>query len=526
MSDVTKDGALSFAEFCTAMHLVVLRVRNFDLPDQLPAKLQPYAPLIDFNSESNLNSTSSTSNAASKSNQEFNEESMLNVSDSEDNTLGSPVQSTLKFLASSNTGNNSQQSSENKPVHFGVKPQIQSDIQIAHPVALRINPNQLNQQQQQQQISSNSNQQAFLNPNQNIETQTNPAGTTGLIPEPPPRHSRSSSLGAINQNQSNAGSSSQSIIPPPPQTQQQATPAMPTALNNTPKILQQQPPVPPRITSPPTIYNQQQHHNHAQDQANLTLLPPPPPPLPHHHSYHQSRILSIQQQHHHHAHNLVQVNSTPTANTVQTHRAAPSIPVLANSAQSQTTEEITKSIEKLVEQMSLVNFERLRKINENKNQPQQCQDQAGILVESIRAQTEQNQVLRRVFNELEKELRSLTDQRIALEIKLDYLNTSSNSSVATNSISNSLSTPSINLGNSAANTPAINQSNTVVQQSSSNQISIKKHTNSAVKTIGNVTVIPATPIATQGSNHNTVTATPVLTNSNNSNGQITNKVII
>jgi len=48
---VTKDGALSFAEFCTAMHLVVLRVRNFELPNELPEKLQPYAPLIDFNNE-------------------------------------------------------------------------------------------------------------------------------------------------------------------------------------------------------------------------------------------------------------------------------------------------------------------------------------------------------------------------------------------------------------------------------------------------------------------------------------------
>lgn len=33
------------------MHLVVLRVRNFDLPNELPVKLQPYAPLIDFNTD-------------------------------------------------------------------------------------------------------------------------------------------------------------------------------------------------------------------------------------------------------------------------------------------------------------------------------------------------------------------------------------------------------------------------------------------------------------------------------------------
>lgn len=62
LSDVTRDGALSLAEFSTAMHLVVLRVRNFDLPDELPAKLQPYAPLIDFNSDA----THSTENAINK----------------------------------------------------------------------------------------------------------------------------------------------------------------------------------------------------------------------------------------------------------------------------------------------------------------------------------------------------------------------------------------------------------------------------------------------------------------------------
>ena len=38
------------------MHIVVLRVRDFELPDQLPVKLQPYAPLFFFNSETNLTS--------------------------------------------------------------------------------------------------------------------------------------------------------------------------------------------------------------------------------------------------------------------------------------------------------------------------------------------------------------------------------------------------------------------------------------------------------------------------------------
>lgn len=46
MSDVNRDGALSLDEFCTAMHLVVLRRNDIELPDTLPPVLQPYTPLV------------------------------------------------------------------------------------------------------------------------------------------------------------------------------------------------------------------------------------------------------------------------------------------------------------------------------------------------------------------------------------------------------------------------------------------------------------------------------------------------
>lgn len=44
MSDVNRDGALSLEEFCTAMHLVVLRRNDIELPDHLPPSLMPYVP--------------------------------------------------------------------------------------------------------------------------------------------------------------------------------------------------------------------------------------------------------------------------------------------------------------------------------------------------------------------------------------------------------------------------------------------------------------------------------------------------
>ena len=72
--------------------------------------------------------------------------------------------------------------------------------------------------------------------------------------------------------------------------------------------------------------------------------------------------------------------------------------------------------------MGVLNMERLRKLSESKPIGGNRTDVEG-LNESIRVQSEQNQVLRRVFGELEKELRSLTETRIELEIKLDYLNT-------------------------------------------------------------------------------------------------------
>ena len=54
LADVNHDGALSLAEFCTAMHLVVLRVNGFELPDELPPQLQPYTPLIDLSDSATM----------------------------------------------------------------------------------------------------------------------------------------------------------------------------------------------------------------------------------------------------------------------------------------------------------------------------------------------------------------------------------------------------------------------------------------------------------------------------------------
>ena len=90
--------------------------------------------------------------------------------------------------------------------------------------------------------------------------------------------------------------------------------------------------------------------------------------------------------------------------------------------------------------------------------------------------------MRRVFNELEKELRALTDNRIALEIKLDYLNTAT-ATQSTNQ--NQKLTPASNLN---ANLP---NSNTTTSNSTNNC-----H-------INNNKTIPSTPVVAGNTVQNT-----------------------
>ena len=54
---------MTLAEFCTAMHLVVLRLNGYSLPDQLPIQLQPYTPLIDLTDAMTNNTTTTTTTA-------------------------------------------------------------------------------------------------------------------------------------------------------------------------------------------------------------------------------------------------------------------------------------------------------------------------------------------------------------------------------------------------------------------------------------------------------------------------------
>nr|CAG4642328.1 EOG090X01QX [Evadne anonyx] len=109
LSDVTKDGALSLNEFCTAMHLVVLRRNNIALPKQLPASLDPL--------------------------------SMVTTQQETEDKLAEPAGTSQHWTKFVDSPTGSIASPGPQPVNFDFKrAQVEQDPRILHPVALRVTP--------------------------------------------------------------------------------------------------------------------------------------------------------------------------------------------------------------------------------------------------------------------------------------------------------------------------------------------------------------------------------------------------
>ncbi|KAL0274862.1 UNVERIFIED_CONTAM: hypothetical protein PYX00_002894 [Menopon gallinae] len=120
LSDVTKDGALSLEEFNVAMHLVVLRRNNIPLPDSLPPFLVPtnpspvVVPPVPLPREDNSPGQSSISSEPRGSKQ------WTKFVDSPTSSIASPGP---------------------KPVNFDFhKSAVEQDPKIYHPVPVRVTP--------------------------------------------------------------------------------------------------------------------------------------------------------------------------------------------------------------------------------------------------------------------------------------------------------------------------------------------------------------------------------------------------
>lgn len=118
LSDVNHDGALSLAEFCTAMHLVVLRVNGFELPDELPPQLQPYTPLIDLSDTATIlpQATIHSSSETTENWATFTDSTHHNLDES---NVHSPSQI---------------------PKQFTYAPPVADNHRIVAPVAVRLSP--------------------------------------------------------------------------------------------------------------------------------------------------------------------------------------------------------------------------------------------------------------------------------------------------------------------------------------------------------------------------------------------------
>lgn len=125
LSDLNRDGALSLDEFCIAMHLVVLRRNEIELPDHLPVSLMPYSTLTNgknepFAADLPPGSTLKRSSPTSPPSSQWTRTSF-------------PVESPTSSGLSSPTP---------KPVNFEFSKPVATDpdSKIVHPVALRMSP--------------------------------------------------------------------------------------------------------------------------------------------------------------------------------------------------------------------------------------------------------------------------------------------------------------------------------------------------------------------------------------------------
>ncbi|KAJ9584793.1 hypothetical protein L9F63_020847, partial [Diploptera punctata] len=124
LADVTKDGALSLDEFNTAMHLVVLRRNNINLPDALPPSLVP---------SRQVQVPASTAEPPSR------EESPPSLSPPTGEPSSPPRSKEWTKFVDSPTSSVS--SPGPKPVNFDFhKSAVEQDPKILHPVPLRVTP--------------------------------------------------------------------------------------------------------------------------------------------------------------------------------------------------------------------------------------------------------------------------------------------------------------------------------------------------------------------------------------------------
>nr|CAG4651616.1 EOG090X01QX [Triops cancriformis] len=195
LSDVTRDGALSLEEFCTAMHLVVLRRNGIPLPEVLPPTLVPVSAVQHLppphppSVAEVVHSKSKTETKVSPKATEW-----TRFADSPPPPSAPPPTDSSTETAVSSPGP--------KPVNFDFqRVSIEQDPRIVHPVALRLTP-EAQLQPHHSAVGSSASLSRPVPSRDESGPISLPSGVVTLKkeapPPPPPRpfkgHSRSSSL--------------------------------------------------------------------------------------------------------------------------------------------------------------------------------------------------------------------------------------------------------------------------------------------------------------------------------------------
>nr|XP_022293377.1 ralBP1-associated Eps domain-containing protein 1-like isoform X1 [Crassostrea virginica] len=128
LSDLNRDGELSLEEFCIAMHLVVLRRHEIEIPDRLPFSLMPYTSFTNEEPFAVDHPSGGTLKRATPP----------DTPPSHPKSLGENWPEPTPQDGSSDTASDVASPSI-KPLNFASVPVSESD-KIVHPIAMRVSP--------------------------------------------------------------------------------------------------------------------------------------------------------------------------------------------------------------------------------------------------------------------------------------------------------------------------------------------------------------------------------------------------
>ncbi|KAI0240795.1 RalBP1-associated Eps domain-containing protein 1 [Lamellibrachia satsuma] len=422
LSDVNKDGALSLDEFCTAMHLVVLRRNNIELPEHLPTSLMPYAPLTNpeepFAADLPPGST------------------LKRISPS------SPAQWTTTFPLPESPTSSSVSSPGTKPtpVNFEFRPiTADSDSKIVHPVALRMSPdgqavpvdgapdrsrtfsdgtapheNSQDPHSPPFESMTSPSKEAEVDTDVLIDLSPEPQQTAPLPiplqarPRPTPKKSQS----VPGPNHDNLG---QPRLLPPPSSQDHSSSERPNSLvvaGGTTNV-DSAPCLPPRGKTGHSRSSSLDNHLGQSFFIPPPAVPPRPSPKEAGSDQMSTSLYSPSEE-------KEFVLTTATKNAEEPQKLVASMPTVAPLVTSVRSGSFSEDV-----MLDEAKKERTKSLT-RQTSSEMSSLQKSNLETLVRQQKERNMLLSRLNSELNQELQEVMEQRIALEIQLDHLRPFSN----------------------------------------------------------------------------------------------------